>query len=131
MITFLTILVIFAAIAFFVIALVRQGAFESKEARAWKYFLARANEFEYYRNGYSCRKYRWKGPDGCWIEALVYDWNYNPSTSIFRDQDCILTRNCNSFSAEMARRLIANDKELNGEETNVRSRSRKRSVSDS
>lgn len=105
MAAFLSLLVIVATVIFLVIALKRQGTFDSKEVRSWKYFLARAGEFKpRYDNGRT-KTYSWTGPDGRQVDAVV--WKGNSNCSIFIGNDCILNSYFKDFSHEMAKRLLA------------------------
>lgn len=105
MVAFLTLLVIVATVVFLVIALKRQGIFDSKEARSWKYFLARASEFKpRYDNGRT-KTYSWTGPDGKRVDAIV--WRGSGDCAIFIGDDCILSSYFKEFSHEMTKRLLA------------------------
>lgn len=125
MIVVLYFLIIAVTVAFLLFALKQQGVFDSKDVRAWKYFIARANEFHYVGMGYGSKNYRWKGPDGKWVEASVMFKSSTPTATLYQNTDCILTRYPEEYSAEMARRLLTLDEtKINEEDDGNRSRKR-------
>lgn len=120
MIAFLTFLVVIGFIVMIILSLWRNGAFDNKEVRMWKFFIRRAEEFVHNPEEDGLyRHYVWTNPDNPndRVTAVVFS---NGGCSLFErklrrggkggtrweDGDCILSGYRETYSREMAQRLI-------------------------
>ena len=127
MIAFLTFLIITGFIVLFILSLWKNGAFDNKEIRMWKFFIHRAEEFvrDPDDDGYRTKTYIWTNPENPndKVKAVIFSDGRcalyemklrrgGRGGTRWDSGDCILSSYKEKYSYEMSNRLMRYAKEV-------------------